>query len=114
MDDKKVDTLRLCQACGGNMSGDCMWCTGGFQNPKQQAKWNLFRQKMKNISGTYEFLQEIVQDMIKRLRENGYVKESLEGQELLIKWGIADADERNAITEKLLKFNKAALDKLMK
>lgn len=113
-----VDTVRLCEACGGEATADnCMWCTGGFQNGQQQAQWNLWRRRMKKVSGTYDFLRGTVEDVIGRLkdREDGLsVSLAVEGKRLLLEWEITDplGKIRHKVTEELTEFVKKAMDHL--
>lgn len=120
MEDEEVDTVRLCEACGGEAAtNSCMWCTNGFQNAQQQAQWNLWRRRMKKVSGTYDFLRGVVDDVIKRLKDREDSKSvslAVEGRRLLLEWEITDplGKIRHKVTEELTEFVKKAVSHLTK
>jgi len=108
------DTLKSCLACGGNNVEDCPWCTDGYMDKEQERKWKVFRQKMKSLSKTYTFLQDITKEIIARLRNVNKIKPQQladHGEDLLEKW--SEAEDRASLTSGLSKFNKEALDYLM-
>lgn len=112
--DDPPDTMRTCEACKGD---GCPWCTNGMQNRAQTTQWAKFRQGMQHISNTYSFLQAVVLDLLRRLRNDGShlaIVMALEGQDLFDQWVSTDPSDggREAITESLKKFNKQALDYL--
>ena len=113
------DTMRSCEACGGgDLAAECLWCDAGFQTAAQTKVWRQVRDRMRHISGTYGFLEDINEDLLQRL-EALDTKESLtlqeEGQVLLDAWRGASPINggRDVYTELLKTFNRQALDLLM-
>ena len=121
MSDEEPDTLRLCEACGGTPDepDECLWCTGGFQDVEQQVRWRKFRRQMRKMSGTYNFLTDTVEELVKRLLDAGgpeRIALAMEGKHLLSEWENADPAHggRSGITVELSDFTKRAIDELTK
>lgn len=115
-DDPEPDTLKTCEACTGS---GCVWCYAGLQSRLQADMWKVFRTRMRHISNTYSFLEEIVLDVIARLSRidsDQALVLVLEGQRLLERWLRARHEDggRHAITEDLKAFMKRGLDFLAK
>ena len=113
------DTMRSCEACGGDDNApECLWCSGGYQTAAQAKVWRQVRDRMRHISGTYGFLEAINEDLLERL-EGLDTKESLtlqeEGLVLLEAWRAASPINggRDVYTELLKTFNRQAIDLLM-
>ena len=73
---------------------------------------------MTKISGTYGLLEQIIRELIERLKVcplPGSVSMSQEGQRLLNQWLLAHptTDERAVATKGLLEFQRKALDHLL-
>lgn len=107
-------TLQLCEPCDGH---GCPWCNNGLQTREQYLMWCKFRRKMRNISNTYSFVEEIVLDILDRLNKldtDEALVLALEGQRLLERWSRTNPvnQGRNAATEALKDFNRRALDYL--
>ena len=73
---------------------------------------------MRFISGTYMFLQDMVQTLLAKLAKDGSDKAlqlQTEGQDLLSAWLCADPlnGGRDKVTEQLTEFNKRVFDHLM-
>lgn len=104
-------TPRACAACGGR---SCNWCTGGFQDEAQQAKWKEFRSRMRTISSTYPLLENITRQLIQALEDAG-TDEALElaqkGRQHLDRWIMSDCDtaERRAASVEIGIFQTDAL-----
>lgn len=116
MHDESPDTLRPCEACGENpkFQLECIWCTNGFQDTKQHLKWRVFRQNMRNISGTYSFLESTVNEFILKLSEStkpGSRELECEGRKLILKWNNTDPTlgKRNETTLELTEFIKKSI-----
>ena len=116
MKDEAPDTLRPCEACGENpkFQSLCTWCTNGFQDSVQHSKWRIFRQSMKNISGTYKFLESTVEEFILELSKStkiGAKELEYEGKRLMLKWNNIDptSGKRNDTTSDLTDFVKRAI-----
>ena len=115
----KAETLQTCEACGaGSMADECPWCDDGLQSIQQLRMWSHFRKRMRHISGTYTFLQDMVLDILGRLVANGSDKAMVmwhEGSELMSMWSCADPVNggRSDATSKLVEFNQRALDLLI-
>lgn len=114
----KPDTMSLCEACGGvSCTDECQWCTNGFQNASQKVLWRKFRQRFRHISGTYGLLEEIVEDLLQRLRDDGSpeaIQLHDDGKVVLEAWKNADPTDggRDVYSEMLKAFNRQALDLL--
>lgn len=109
------DTLRVCEACGGDATPDCGWCTEGYQRHAQTTVWRKFRRGMKKISGTYGFLDAVVRDVLERLtdcRRPGAADLLVEGKRALLEWDLTDPvdGDRDSITAELVDFQRRALD----
>lgn len=114
--DRETPTPRVCDACGG-APADCRWCSGGYQTLQQQRAWQMFRNRMRTISGTYSLLEGLVNQLIGRLRERGSDEANIladEGKDLLITWWASDADsdERKETAARMSAFQRRALDVL--
>lgn len=112
------DTMRSCEACDdGPLAPECVWCTNGFQTSAQAKVWRQVRDRMRHISGTYGFLEDINEDLLERLKALN-TGESLsllgDGQVLLEAWRGASPINggRDVYTELLKAFNRQALDLL--
>jgi hypothetical protein len=115
--DDGPDTLRLCEACGGTPDDPsaCLWCSGGYQDVEQQVRWSVFRRRMKKISGTYDFLRDTVEDLVRRLVSTpGSADLAAEGRMLLHEWEVTDpsGDGRRDVTKDLSDFVRRAVDRL--
>lgn len=107
-------TVRVCEPCDGH---GCPWCSNGLQTNDQYLMWCDFRKRMRNISNTYSFVEEIVLDVLDRLNKldtDEALVLALEGQRLLECWSRTNPvnQGRNAATEALKDFNRRALDYL--
>jgi len=118
-DHGEPDTLRLCEACGGTPDEPdaCLWCTGGFQDVEQQVRWRKFRRKMRQISGTYDFLRGTVEDIVSRLIRSGGTERlelAMRGKRLLTEWETSDpaGGGRAEVTKELSDFTRRAVDAL--
>ena len=116
--DLPPDTLRPCEACGGErLSSPCRWCDDGFQTPAQYLRWAHFRERMRLISTTYEFLPGVVADVVERLELRGTADAldlAREGRRLLQEWERAPATggRREVATRLLSDLITRALDYL--
>lgn len=119
-------TPRVCEACGGDKDdpaepkAPCLWCTNGFQNLHQQRAWNRFRSRMKRISSTYNFVEETVHDLLRRLDAVGIGTDvlGLRAHELAVEGNrLLDArptaTDRRLATEELRAWHKASVDLLL-
>jgi len=119
--DEEPDTLRTCEACGGD-GQECAWCASGFQTVNQRVSWRKFRLKMRNLSGTYNLLEEMVleemvKDIIKGLEKIHTEEASImikNGKMMLKWWKESDPDtiERDESARKLSEFCKDSIEVL--
>lgn len=111
------ETGRTCGACGG-AGNNCRWCTDGYQDAEQQARWRAFKSEMTKISGTYHLLEQIIRELITRLDASPFPGSAVlatDGRMRLDAWLSAEpmTDERVASTKGLLEFQRKALDHLL-
>lgn len=111
-EDRGPDTLRTCEACGGE---GCPWCRDGFQDLDQNRHWAKFRSRMKTISNTYSLVESIILDVLDRLQEDGSDEAldlALQGHKLFESWSKTNPANggRDAVVEQMKDFNRQALD----
>ena len=117
MDSMAPDTLRTCEACGGDTPEDCNFCTDGYQNERQRAFWRTFRHRMRKISGTYALLEGMIEEVLKKLSElndEDAFMLAAEGRDVLHRWILSDPTngDRDGAAERLREFNSKALEYL--
>lgn len=117
IEDNGPDTPKACEACGGEAETECAWCTDGFQNVEQQAKWRRMRRRMQSVSGTYSGFQGIMESMIDRLEDHdaaGSKELRAEGRELVDRWNasLPGTWDRDEATRVLMVFHQKAVDLL--
>ena len=109
------DTLRTCEACGGETPEECNFCTDGYQTERQARFWRTFRQRMRKISGTYGLLEDLVEELIGKLRKLKTDEADMlaaEGRDALHRWIMADPEtaDRERTAQGLRDFNVRALE----
>ena len=116
-----ADTPRICDACGDKdaLRADCKWCTNGYQDAIQQARWSEFRKNLRKVSGTYNAMEGILAGMIEDLRT--HVSDPVgadllqQGEDLLRSWLEAEpaSPERSAASQNILVFHRSTMDYLL-
>lgn len=66
-DDDEPDTLKSCEACGGNWKDGCHWCSHGFMNVDQIVNWREFKIRIHNESDVYSLVQNLVEIVADKL-----------------------------------------------
>jgi hypothetical protein len=117
MDEDVPDTLKTCEACGGDWQDGCQWCTRGFMGAVQAFRWRIFRTRMRSLSGTYSMFKDMVEDVVDRLLADNTaegVRLAQSGMASLVAWMGAETDsaERNVASAEVAEFHRRAMDYL--